>query len=121
MNAWIPWAVLLGLAAMMAAYLRNEGKTQRKVAAEHQAVLGEVLEELSSLHSALVASGVVERLAKLPPPSPAGQPRPTTNDDHARKTREVPAAAALLALTKPEEPPSTKPSQSAPRPVPVLD
>lgn len=134
MTAWIPWVVLLGLTGLMAAYLRSEGKTQRKLVAEQQAVLGEVLSELASLHSALVASGAVERLARLPPPSPsaagskpAGLPRrvvPVTKDNdpvHTRKTMEIPAADALVALTKPEEPPSTKPSESRPRPVPVGD
>ena len=74
MSAFIPWVVLLGLAAMVARYLRNESTTRRKNEDQHRTTLGEVLEAVTSLRSALVASGAIERLAQHPPPSPRVSP-----------------------------------------------
>ena len=96
MSAFIPWVVLLGLAAMVARYLRNESTTRRKNEDQQQATLGEVLEELTSLRSALLASGAVERPAKLPPCPPLPEP-----------------------VRTPEDPPSTKPVQSRTVPAPL--
>jgi hypothetical protein len=130
MSALIPWTILLGLTAVMARYLRTESSTHRKIANQQQAAISELIEELTSLRSALLASGTVERSARLPPPSPspekpAALPRRvvsvTTDDDpvHVRETKVQPAADALVDATKPDDPPSTKPSTSTARPIPV--
>jgi hypothetical protein len=96
MSPFILWAALLGLAAVVAGYLRSH----RKLADQQQATLGEVLEELTSLRSALVASGAIERPARLPPDPPLPEPSPP------------PAPRSTGRVQAPDEPPSTKPVRS---------
>ncbi len=111
------------VAAMLALYLeqRAQRNAAREVAARQQAALAELLEELASLRSTLVASGAAERAAKLPPSRPEA-PLPSverkvvtvTRDDnpvHTRATVEAPAPAGWGKPAEPaDEPPSTKPS-----------
>jgi hypothetical protein len=117
----------LALALLFTLYLRGDRKAARKLAADQREILGQVLEEVTSLRSALVASGAVERAPAAWPPGvqPPAPPVPTG----ALPAPLAPTEAPPLAdEAKAEEPPSTKPSQSrqipaaapprsAPRPV----
>jgi hypothetical protein len=133
-SPWLAWVVLLGLAVVVAAYLRSERRISRTFADRQQALLGEVLTELTELRSALVASGAMEGVERAPTalrlvlPSVERRVVSVTRDDdsvHTRPTIEVPPPAGGVRAD--EEPPSTMPSpgraipaaapRSAPRPV----
>jgi hypothetical protein len=136
-------AALVAVVVALCLEHRGERKAARECAALQQAQLGEVLEELVSLRSALVANGAAERTAKLPPSAPApvvrSIPAPalpsverkvvtvTRDDDpvHTRATIEAPAPAGWgeaqqkapePASANDDAPPSTKPSASQARP-----
>jgi hypothetical protein len=123
----------LALVLLFALYLRGDRKAARKAAAEQRELLDQVLEEVTSLRSVLVAGGAVEAVpasppAVQPPALPAAAPALLGGG-----TLGAPAAteAPPVAGEAGEEPPSTKPSQSrkvpapgprsAPRPVPFED
>jgi hypothetical protein len=127
--------VILGLTLVFGAYLRSERRATRKLASQHDAKLGDVLQEISLLRSDLVVAGVVARSAKLPPPAasprePVKSPPPAasgpalpsvarkvvsvTRDDHPDHMRATVVAqppTGSVGSTH-EEPPSTKPSMS---------
>jgi hypothetical protein len=124
------------VAALLALYVdqRGQRKATQKLAAEHYARIGEVLEELVSLRSTLVASGAAERAARLPAPRSVPAPAlpsverkvvSVTRDDdpvHTRTTLEAPAPPgwgearqkapepASAPADASDDPPSTKPS-----------
>jgi hypothetical protein len=124
--------VLVLLVALVIRHQRRERTAGQQLADAQSKGFAEVLDELTSLRSALVAAGAVGRPPRLPPaplpplPSVARQIVSVTRDDdpiHTRPTVEAPP---------PDEPPSTKPSQSreiparssprsAPRPVSFED
>jgi hypothetical protein len=126
-------ALVLTLLALLARHQLRERTARLRLADAQSKGFAEVLDELTSLRSALVTSGAIERSPRLPPapfpsplPSVARQVVSVTRDDepiHTRPTVERPP---------PNEPPSAKPSQSrdiaaprtprsAPRPVPFED
>jgi hypothetical protein len=111
------------VAAVLALYLdqRAERKSATKRAAQQQAGIAEVLEEVVALRSALVASGAAERAAKLPParalPSVERKVVSVTRDDdpvHTRATVEAPAPDGWgePPHAAPAPPASAKPSTS---------
>jgi hypothetical protein len=105
-----------------------------KLGERQSALLAEVLQELGVLRGELVANGVVERSAKLPPrvaspPGPAASPSASTkppplpsvsrkvvsvtrddHPDHTRATVEAPWPAGILERS--DDAPPTKPSES---------
>ncbi len=105
--------VLVLLLALVIRHQRRERAARQQLTDAQSKGFAEVLDELTSLRSALVATGAAERTARLlpaPPPAPlpsvARQVVSVTRDDdpiHTRPTVEAPP---------PDEPPSTKPSQS---------
>ena len=136
-------AALVAVMVALCLEQRSDRRAAQARAAKQDAQLGAVLEELISLRSALVASGVAERSALFPPPAPSSAPRflpalalpsverkvvSVTRDDdpvHTRATIEAPApsgwGASRPRLAQPPsaddtEPPSTKPSPSHAQP-----
>jgi hypothetical protein len=132
-------AALVAVMVALCLEHHSERRAAQARAAKQEAQLGEVLEELVSLHSALVATGAAPRSAQLPPPAPSPAPRSppalalpsverkvvsvTRDDDpiHTRATIEAPAPSgwgeSRQRLPEPPhaddaEPPSTKPSPS---------
>ena len=117
------------VAAVLALYLeqRGERKATQKLAAQQHALLGEVLEELVSLRSTLVASGAAERAAKLPPSrppvtmgaplgeAPSSAPKPPA-------ARSVPAPPLpsverkVVSVTRDDNPVHTRATIEAPAP-----
>jgi hypothetical protein len=111
-------ALLVALLVLVARHARRERTTRQELADAQSKGFAELLDELTSLRSGLVATGVVERSPRLPPapslplPSVAREVVSVTRDDdpiHTRATVEAPP---------PDEPPSTKPSQSRKVPAP---
>ncbi len=91
--------ILVGLVIAFGLYFRRETKATRAHLAEQDAKIAGVIEDLGSLRSMGIASGAIERAAKLPPAPPG-------------------SAAQLPADPAPandQEPPNTKPSSSKTR------
>jgi hypothetical protein len=102
------------VAAVLALYLeqRAERRAAAKLATLQQARIAEVLEELISLRSALVASGAAERAAKLPPSAHEGGSRPPP--------RALPALPSVerkvVSVTRDDDPIHTRATIEAPAP-----
>jgi hypothetical protein len=96
--------LLLALVGVSLAHQRRVRVEWGRLAEAQRVALGQVLEELASLRAALVAAGAVERPPRIPPPPSPIPPPPQTPPPPPK-----------------DDPPSTRPSRSAPRPVPTED
>jgi len=113
------------VAAVLALYLdqRAERRAAHALAAQQQARIAEVLEEVASLRSALLASGTAERTAKLPPCLPEAGGGPQTRVPRATGT-PVPKALGpfpsvdrkVVSVTRDDDPIHTRATIEAPAP-----
>jgi hypothetical protein len=98
MGSVIVAGLLLGLLVVTVVHRRRERVEWARLADAQRAGIGQVIEELTSLRSALIAVGAAERPPQLPPAPPSARDEPSSTKPSLSRTVPAPLRSEPLSV-----------------------